>query len=50
MTLIDATYKATWYELALFFVTVRMNAGYDVAAQFILQTESRNILKRFWQY
>ena len=40
MTLLDATYKATLYDLALFFVTVRTNAGYVVAAQFILQTES----------
>ena len=38
MTLLDAT--ATLYDLALFFVTVRTNAGYVVAAQFILQTES----------
>ena len=52
MTLIDATYKTTLYDLALFFVTVRTNAGYIVAAEFIIQTETNeqieealNILK-----
>ncbi len=40
MTLIDATYKTTLYDLALFFITVRSNAGYIVAAEFIIQTES----------
>ena len=38
MTLIDATYKTTLYDLALFFITVRTNAGYIVAAEFIIQT------------
>ena len=52
MTLIDATYKTTLYDLALFFITVRTNAGYIVAAEFIIQTETNeqieealNILK-----
>lgn len=40
MTLMDATYKTTLYDLALFFITVRSNAGYIVAAEFIIQTES----------
>ena len=40
MTLIDATYKTTLYDLALFFITVRTNVGYIVAAEFILQTET----------
>ena len=40
MTLIDATYKTTLYDLALFFITVRTNACYVVVAEFILQTET----------
>ena len=52
MTVIDATYKTTLYDLALFFITVKTNAGYTVAAEFIIQTETNeqieealNILK-----
>ena len=40
MTLVDATYKTTKYDLPLFFVTVRTNVGYKVAAYFIVQSES----------
>ena len=40
MTLLDATYKTTMYDLALFFVTVRMNAGYTVAAEFLVHSET----------
>ena len=46
MTLIDATYKTTLYDLALFFVTVRTNAGYIVAAQFIVQTETNEQIEQ----
>ena len=45
MTLIDATYKTTLYDLALFFITVRTNAGYVVAAEFIIQTETSEQIK-----
>ena len=45
MTLIDATYKTTLYDLALFFITVRTNAGYMVAAEFIIQTETSEQIK-----
>ena len=52
MTLIDATYKTTLYDLALFFITVWTNTGYVVTAEFITQTETNeqteealNILK-----
>ena len=45
-------YKTTLYDLALFFITVKTNAGYTVAAEFIIQTETNeqieealNILK-----
>lgn len=40
MSLIDATYKTTKYDVPLFFVTVRTNAGYTVVAEFIVQTET----------
>lgn len=40
MTLIDATYKTTLYDVPLFFVTVRTNVGYTVAAEFIIQSET----------
>ena len=40
MTLMDATYKTTKYELALFFVCVRTNVGYSVAGEFIVQSEN----------
>lgn len=39
MTLMDATYKVTKYDIPLFFLTVRSNAGYIVVAEFIVQTE-----------
>jgi hypothetical protein len=40
MTLIDATYKTTRYDLALFFLCVRTNVGYTVVAEFVIQSES----------
>lgn len=39
ITLMDATYKTTQYELALFFLTVRTNVGYSVVAEFVIQHE-----------
>ena len=49
-----ATYRTMKYELPLFFVCVRTNVGYSVAAQFITQsecteqiTEALNILKEW---
>ena len=54
MTLLDATYKTTMYDLALFFVTVQTNAGYTVAAEFLVHSETNeqieealNILKQW---
>ena len=54
ISLIDATYRTMKYELPLFFVCVRTNVGYSVAAQFITQsecteqiTEALNILKEW---
>ena len=40
ISLIDATYKTTKYDLALFFICVKTNVGYAVVAEFILQCES----------
>ena len=40
ITLIDATYKTTKYELPLFFVSVKTNVGYSVVAEFIIQSET----------
>ena len=40
MSLMDATYKTTRYDLPLFFVSVRTNSGYCVVAEFIVQSES----------
>ena len=39
ISLIDATYKTTRYELPLFFVCIRTNVGYCVVADFIVQSE-----------
>ena len=40
MSLMDATYKTTRYDLHLFFICVRTNSGYCVVAEFIVQSES----------
>ena len=40
MTLMDATYKTTRYEVALFFVTVKTNVGYSVVSEFVVQSET----------
>ena len=40
MSLIDATYKTTKYNLPLFFETVRRNVGYKVVAHFVVQSET----------
>lgn len=40
ITLMDATYKTTKYELPFFFVSVKTNVGYSVVADFIIQSET----------
>ena len=40
ISLIDATYKTTKYDLPLFFVCVRTNVGYCVVAEFVIQDET----------
>ena len=54
MSLIDATYKTTKYDLPLFFICVRTNVGYSIVAEFIVQSEDTdsileavNILKEW---
>ena len=41
MSLIDATYKTTRYDLALFFICVRTNVGYSVVAEFVVQSKNK---------
>ena len=45
ISLIDATYKTTKYELALFFICVRTNVGYSVVAEFTVQSETTEKIK-----
>jgi len=45
MSLIDATYKTTLYDVPLFFIAVRTNAGYVVAAEFIVQSEASQYIE-----
>lgn len=40
ITLMDATYKTTRYDIALFFICVRTNVGYQVVGEFITQSET----------
>ena len=40
LALLDATYKTTRYDLALFFLCVRTNVGYSVVAEFVTQPET----------
>ena len=59
ISLIDATYKTTRYDIALFFVCVKTNVGYCVVGEFVIQDETAEqieealeILKRWnphWQ-
>ena len=45
VTLIDATYKTMRYDLPLFFVCVRTNIGYCVAAEFVTQSETAEAIQ-----
>ena len=45
ITLIDATYKTIRYYLPLFFVCVRTNVGYCVAAEFVTQSETAEAIQ-----
>ncbi len=45
MSLIDATYKTTLYDVPLFFIAVKTNAGYVVAAEFIVQSEANQYIE-----
>jgi len=45
VSMIDATYKSTKYDLPLFFITVRTNTGYCVVAEFIVQGEAKGSIE-----
>ena len=49
ISLMDATYKMTQYDLPLFFISVRTNTGYCVVAEFIVQSESCDYIKEALQ-
>ena len=40
ISFMDATYKTTKYELALFFIAVKTNVGYSVVGEFVVQSET----------
>ena len=40
ITLLDATYKTTKYDLSLLFLCVKTNVGYSVVAEFMIQSET----------
>ena len=40
ISLMDATYKSTQYDLPLFFIAVRTNVGYIIVAEFVTQSET----------
>ena len=40
ITLIDATYKITKYDLALFFLCVSTNVNYSFVTEFVVQSEA----------
>ena len=40
ISLIDATYKTTKYELPLFFICIKTSVGYSIVADFIIQFET----------
>lgn len=40
ITLLDATYKTTRYELSLFFLVVKTNVNYAVVGVFVIQNEA----------
>ena len=49
ISLIDATYKTTRYDLALFFICVRTNVGYSVVGEFITQAETAEYISEALQ-
>ena len=40
ITLLDATYKTTKYDLSLFFLCVKTNVGYSVVPEIVIQSET----------
>ena len=44
LLLLDATYKTTKYALPLFFLVVQTNVNYEVAAFFVVQEETTEMI------
>ena len=49
ISLMDATYKTTKYELALFFIAVKTNVEYTAVADFVLQSETAKQIREALQ-
>ena len=49
ISLMDASYKTTKYELALFFIAVTTNVGYSAVADFVLQSETAEQIREALQ-
>lgn len=45
ISMIDATYKTTKYDLPLFFVCVKTNTGYCVVAEFVVESEDASSIQ-----
>lgn len=46
ISLLDATYKTTCYELPLFFLCVCTNVGYSVVGEFTIQSETADDIRK----
>ena len=44
MSMVDATYKTSKYELPLFFVVIKTNVDYQVVASFIVEEEKSDAI------
>jgi len=49
IVLLDATYKTCRSDLPVFFLSVLTNSGYTVVGTFIIQRESRELIKEALQ-
>ena len=49
VSIMDATYKTTKYEFALFFIAVKTNVGYTAVADFVLQSETAEQIREVLQ-
>ena len=44
ITLMDATYKTTKYSIPLFFLCVKTNVNYSIVAEFVVQSETTDMI------